>query len=193
MALVKLCPKHHRNDTNAFLCSYPGCGLPVNHVLIETPESQQLNDEICPTEYIICSDNNCGHKNPPTATMCELCLVELNPAPRQPVTNHQGTTIEGIYLRFPFGTFPLNTYFNVGRDPEFSPIAQELALFDGVSRKHATFQVVGSIATVTDEGSTNKIFINERPCEPYKPQRLEIGDRISFGRRVQCEVTDREN
>lgn len=193
MALVKLCPKHHRNDTNAFLCSYPGCGLPVNHVLIEIPESQQLNDEIRSTEHIICSDSSCGHKNPPTATICEMCVKKLNPAPVQPDTNHQGTTIEGFYLRFTFGTFPLSSNFNVGRDPEFSPIAKELTTFDGVSRKHASFQVVGTIATVTDEGSTNKTFINERPCEPSQPQRLEIGDRISFGRRLLCEVTDSEN
>jgi pSer/pThr/pTyr-binding forkhead associated (FHA) protein len=56
------------------------------------------------------------------------------------------------------------------------------ALDRGVSREHATLQIVGSRILVTDLGSTNGTFVAGLRLPPQTPTQLQKGDELMLGR-----------
>jgi hypothetical protein len=56
------------------------------------------------------------------------------------------------------------------------------ALDRGVSREHATLQIVGSRILVTDLGSTNGTFVAGLRLPPNTPTQLQKGDELMLGR-----------
>ena len=66
---------------------------------------------------------------------------------------------------------------NVGRTPE-----NEVHLDDPqVSRRHAEITWDGVRCTVTDLGSSNGTFVNNRRLTPNWPETIRPGDRVLFG------------
>lgn len=55
------------------------------------------------------------------------------------------------------------------------------AMEKGVSRIHAMFEQVGSVATIVDMNSRNGVCINGEQIHPGKPYPLHDGDELHFG------------
>jgi two-component system, cell cycle response regulator len=72
-------------------------------------------------------------------------------------------------------TIHLDKPIQFGRERE-----NDIYIPDGkVSRAHAKIEPTGNGYTLTDLGSTNGTFVNEKPVE--SPVQLRIGDAITIG------------
>ncbi|WP_329137281.1 FHA domain-containing protein [Streptomyces sp. NBC_01476] len=96
-----------------------------------------------------------------------------------------------LRLHFPDGeSVPVSPGVRVrlGRDPHLCPAVTFLAARRNLSRVHATVAVDpdGSV-WITDEGSTNGTFVNERRLPPEHRTALRTGDTI----RLAADVTVR--
>lgn len=75
----------------------------------------------------------------------------------------------------------------LGRDPAQSRVADILAPFDNVSRRHATLFLEGGQAFIRDEGSTNGTFINDTRISPGPRVPLTSGDTLRLA--ADCTLT----
>lgn len=66
----------------------------------------------------------------------------------------------------------------VGRDPE---VADVILNHSEVSRQHLKVQVVGGVFRVTDLGSFNGSFLNDRALLPHEPVEVRDGDSLRVG------------
>jgi hypothetical protein len=83
-----------------------------------------------------------------------------------------------VALEFPWGTVDVMGRLPVGRDPGFSPLADQLN--DYVSQRHAEVFLEGSQLYVRHVGTTNPTYVNGTPIERDKPVQLADGDRLNF-------------
>jgi serine/threonine protein kinase len=68
----------------------------------------------------------------------------------------------------------------LGRDP-----ARDVVLHDiQVSRHHATLHIAAGGVRVTDQGSTNGTFVNDKPLKPRTPCPLQPGDTLRLGKNL---------
>jgi hypothetical protein len=81
-------------------------------------------------------------------------------------------------LEFPWGMVEVTGRLPVGRDPDFSPVADRLN--DYVSQRHAEVFLEGSQLYVRHIGTTNPTYVNGMPIERDKPVQLADGDRVNF-------------
>lgn len=86
-----------------------------------------------------------------------------------------------VSLVFPWGEVQVGDLLKIGRDPLFSPVAEDLEPFLNVSRRHAEIQMKGRSPQVLDLASTNGTFANENPVRGSQPVVLEDGDVLRFG------------
>ncbi len=111
--------------------------------------------------------------------------------PPQGRTHPQATRRDtGLALRFPFGDIPIGRELNIGREPTYSKIAEQLASWDNVSREHAVITVQDGCCTIRDLGSSNGTWVNEVKLGYDEPVPLAAGDRVRFAARLVAEVVE---
>ncbi|MFI5907642.1 FHA domain-containing protein [Dactylosporangium sp. NPDC051541] len=122
----------------------------------------------------ICADPDCDTGGVPPAGGCRACGL-AGAAAR-------------AGLRFEWGTVPVeaDTALLIGR--EGSPLADRLAGFSNVSRRHAEIRCDGTALTVTDLESTNGTFVNDTRIPAGEPTTARPGDRIRFGATAEATV-----
>ncbi|MGB7338428.1 MAG: FHA domain-containing protein [Phototrophicaceae bacterium] len=60
-------------------------------------------------------------------------------------------------------------------------LSRHYAKMLGVSREHAIIKFDGKSYTITDLGSTNGTYLNNKKLTAHQPYRLEQADQIRFG------------
>lgn len=151
----------------------------------------------------------CGHRNRPGELECEQDRVPLGDVPltdeaeasgqkedfgSEPIRPPDRTTREGAWsaacatLEFPWGEVEVRDRLNVGRDPEFSPLAHRLADNYYVSRRHAEVFVKEGFLYIRHLGTTNPTYHNGKPIEAGAAVELADGDEISFSRYLTARV-----
>jgi pSer/pThr/pTyr-binding forkhead associated (FHA) protein len=98
--------------------------------------------------------------------------------PAKPCRHCGRRTTASVELVFPWGVerLPPGQVLAVGR--EDSPLARNLAQYPNVSRRHAELAAAGGSVTVTDLGSANGTFVNDRRIEPRDGVPARAGDRV---------------
>jgi pSer/pThr/pTyr-binding forkhead associated (FHA) protein len=86
--------------------------------------------------------------------------------------------VAAIELVFPWGVEPLPPGQVLALGREDSPLARDLARYPNVSRRHAELAAGGGSVTVTDLGSANGTFVNDRRIEPRSGVAARAGDRV---------------
>ncbi len=76
---------------------------------------------------------------------------------------------------------------NLGRD-DFSPLADALAALDHISRRHARLECRGDGMWITDLGSSNGTYLDDRRLDPYTPERVEAGMPVRLASNVAIEI-----
>lgn len=145
---------------------------------------------------------NCGEasSNPYMCQNCRTNLMEPPPAsargkaesdpsdsvgggtsqPRRTVLDRAA---ESARLAFPWGEVVIHDRLNIGRDPDFSPLAVQLErTHQGVSRQHAELWQDGAELFVRDLGSLNGTHLNGTRLEAHEPMQMRDGDQLGFGR-----------
>lgn len=74
-----------------------------------------------------------------------------------------------IVIVWPWGEQSLDQELIIGRDPAVSPLADRLAGYDNLSRRHARLQPAAEGLWIEDLGSTNGVLVNERRLTPHQP------------------------
>jgi hypothetical protein len=110
-----------------------------------------------------CPDADCVHSGVVPAKPCRHCGRRA---------------AAGIELVFPWGVEPLPPGQKLAVGREDSPLARNLAQYPNVSRRHAELAAAGGSVTVTDLGSANGTFVNDRRIEPRSGVAVRAGDRV---------------
>jgi hypothetical protein len=156
MARVKVCPVcEFKNKPAELFCEGDGCGVPLVDVPI-TDDDNGLQQTAAGSP---------AARLQPLRTLRE----ESWPAAR-------------AVLEFPWGSVKVMERLNVGRDPDFSPIADRLADNEYVSGRHAEVFLEGGWLYVQHVGATNPTYVNGAPIKCNKPAQLTDGDEVSFSR-----------
>ena len=93
-----------------------------------------------------------------------------------------------LILNFPWGTVFVDEQLTVGRDPDYSTIADDCEKYANVSLRHAEVRISTEGYLLTDIGSTNGTFVNGVRCTPKFPTLLENGMVLSFARDLRADV-----
>ncbi|CAK0741186.1 FHA domain-containing protein [Gammaproteobacteria bacterium] len=191
MVRVKLCPSCDReNPPTAPFCA---CGaslatVPKVEARPHQPPPVETTTASTPSEPpvagIICPESSCGAVNPPGSPHCLFCNTSLSTASTDPVPT--------ITLRWPWGEQALLDTLPIGRDPDFSPLAERLDAYDNISRRHAELRRDGSAVWIEDLGSTNGTFVDEQRLVPHQPRRMEGNFTIRLARDLKATIETRE-
>jgi hypothetical protein len=178
----KLCPLCGFKCTNLKLVRCPECkkgNLPsiikddeINNAPQQTP-AEESNELIR-----IC--DNCGTKNKSNARKCTSCnedISDIKPTPCiESIPGSAGYELVSIDGKFQFDiTKPL---YIIGRNNEFS---EYLSLKSFVSGIHAKITLLNNLVYLTDTGSTNGTYVNNKKIEKNIPVLLNDGDVIGLG------------
>jgi len=124
-----------------------------------------------------CADPDCVHSGVVPASGCRHCGRGGGAAvPKAPA------------LKFPWGTESLSTGTPLLIGRENSPLAERLARYPNVSRRHAELTLDGGAVLVTDLDSANGTFVNDERIAPHVPVRAKAGDRLRFAAGLVVEV-----
>lgn len=109
----------------------------------------------------------CGRCGVPTA------IATAPPRQAPPPPPQHESRFPPVTLMFPWGEHMLNDgdRLNLGRDPDFSPLAERLASYECVSREHAVIVFSDGSIWVHDEGSTNGTAVDDEPLIGTAPRR----------------------
>jgi hypothetical protein len=120
-----------------------------------------------------CADPDCVHSGAVPAAGCRHCGL-------RPDATNAARSGRGAVLLFPWGAVTLTAgrALRIGR--EDSPLITELAAYPNVSRRHAEVTTNDGGVTVTDLGSANGTFVNDRRIASGEPVRVRPGDQIRF-------------
>jgi hypothetical protein len=105
----------------------------------------------------------------PDRTLCPYCGELLPAGPR-------------IVLEWPWGARSLDGELIVGRDPDASPLADRLAGYGNLSRRHVRLRPAAEGLWIEDLGSTNGVFVNENRLTPRQPFLLAEGGQVRLAR-----------
>ena len=156
---------------------------------------------------------SCGRKNPLTATMCELCMVDISavnptdpdaPAPKpsdapepaaEAASDPSATKVEQkrklLYFETPDGkvSFSVGSGAVLGREMEGKDC---LGSYQTVSRRHACllYSNEDDAWTIEDLGSTNGTWVNERPLEKEEKRPIKEGDTVALSRSCILKVRE---
>ncbi|MCP4565916.1 MAG: FHA domain-containing protein [Bosea sp.] len=95
-------------------------------------------------------------------------------------------------LSFPWGEQQVYDRLGIGRDPDFSTLSE--ALLNGtyantVSRRHAELAIRdGRLELIDFAAGSNGTFVNRERLPKDVATVLKIGDKLSFGFRVEAKV-----
>ena len=70
----------------------------------------------------------------------------------------------------------------MGRDPAASPLADRLAGYGNLSRRHVWLRPAAEGLWVEDLGSTNGVFVNENRLTPHQPFLLAESGRLRLAK-----------
>ena len=121
-----------------------------------------------------CGDPDCRTGGVAPATGCRACGLPGAPA---------ATT-----LRFPWGPEPVEAGGSLLIGRENSPLANRLADYSNVGRRHARVHSDGTSLTVVDLDSTNGTYVNDRKVAPHTPTPVKAGDRLRFAATLEATV-----
>lgn len=96
-------------------------------------------------------------------------------------------------LEFPWGPVRLDIQLCIGRDPEFSPLAQQLNQYPNISRQHAEITITPQGLRLLDRGSSNGTFLNSRRLSPGEDAPIEIGSTLGFGRDLKARLIEKKS
>lgn len=177
MARVRICPScGHANPLSnsgvpIMRCKREGCGTPISRV--------PLTD----------AQENPGDLASPETGPTHAVPKESGPPPKASTAQAQHV---GYALEFAWGRVAVASCLNVGREPAFSPIAEQVQLADApatVSRMHATVYVdAQGLLQLKDLGATNCTYVNGDPIAQGKPIGLGEGDEVSFSSSLKATV-----
>lgn len=94
----------------------------------------------------------------------------------------------GMVLRFPWGVVAVADRLEIGRDPDFSPLAGDLEPYGNISREHAEFCAESGRLFVTDIGSMNGTFVNDERLGTDERRELAVDDVVRFAGRIEVRV-----
>ena len=77
---------------------------------------------------------------------------------------------------------------NVGRDPVWSPLGEQLSERDLVSARHATLWQEDGRLHIRDQGSTNGTYVDGQWCEPGEPCNLHLGASVRLSSQLVLTV-----
>jgi ribosomal protein L40E len=198
MALVKICPSC-KTDNPVHLPLCRNCrnnlaGVPRTEsrpqVDEDPPEEVDAPEPRAWSENLVCPDPGCGAENPPGNERCLYCNTGLRAgAPAPPAHGAAAVTGAAPRLQWPWGPVCLEGRMPVGRDPNFCPdLSGRLAAYPNVSNCHAELRVIGDRVQITDLGSTNGTFLNERRLTPHQAEIVRHGDRLRFARDLVVQI-----
>ena len=156
MARVRICPTCDRENALADIrCAQ--CGVSLAHVSpteAAPPESELVS--VIGAENATDSCPHCEAAISPGQTTCPYCGESLQTGPR-------------IVLEWPWGAQAFDGELIVGRDPAASPLADRLAGYGNLSRRHVRLRPAAEGLWIEDLGSTNGVFVNENRLAPHQP------------------------
>jgi hypothetical protein len=132
----------------------------------------------------------CGFQgNPPDVAHCLQCGQPMIAVRPKGAAEAFGTRRDPLFrIDFPFGDMPIETRLRIGRDPEFSPLARQLATYETISRRHAEIELSENGLWVTDLGSTNHVYVNGEQIPARMRMPLKPGDEISFSSALRARI-----
>lgn len=151
----------------------------------------------------------CQFRNNPDEINCQNCGVELTAPPTDERTSAEVTTgavperkqrIQGTVqeelgtaacaaLEFPWGKVPVTGRLPIGRDPEFSPIANCIEENLYVSGRHAEVYLdEDGFLYVRHIGTSNLTYVNGKPIQPGVPMHLADADEVGFSQHLTANV-----
>ena len=169
MARVRVCPTcESENPLAVIRCARCGVSLAqVSPTEAAPPESEPAS--VIEAENAMDSCPHCEATVPPDQTTCPYCGESLQTGPR-------------IVLEWPWGAQALDGELIVGRDPAASPLADRLASYDNLSRRHVCLRPAAEGLWIEDLGSTNGVFVNENRLTPHQPFLLAESGRLRLAR-----------
>lgn len=150
MARVRICPTcRGENALAAIRCVQ--CGVSIAQV---SPTEAASPMPESPTASASCP--HCEATLPPDSAACPYCGELLRAGPQ-------------IVITWPWGAETLDQELIVGRDPKDSPLADRLAGYSNISRRHVRLRPTAERLWVEDLGSTNGVLVNETRLMPHQP------------------------
>lgn len=172
---VRVCPScKHPNSVGVIFCS--NCRTSIARV--EPEDSDGLNEAPRPiqeeSEVVRCPDPTCGEINPSGEERCLRCSARLP----------GGTPKITVRLIWPWGEVRIDDTLAIGRDPDFSPLAESLAAYSNVSRRHAELRIQNGSAFIRDVASSHGTYVNDSVDAIARGEWVPIGDgdRLCFAR-----------
>jgi hypothetical protein len=116
--------------------------------------------------------------------------------PRRPIA---ATTMEQaslFFVLFPWGEEQVFDVLNVGRDPEFSPLAREInedrnPNYEFVSGAHARFEIEDETLYVEHVGYSNPTFVGGAELVRGSRMPLYDGAEVQFSNYLSCTIAVR--
>ena len=145
----------------------------------------------------------CNTANPPSEIFCQCgnslsdisftdSLAAFGGAASTPIETflEPQTAAQQAVLKFPWGVQEVGMRLQIGREPEFSPIAARLC--DYVSRRHAVIFWQEDGLYVRHLGRSNPTYVNGRPLAIGETTKLADGDSLGFSRHEMARLTMRD-
>ncbi len=176
MARVRICPTCGRENALADIrCAQ--CGVSLAHVSpMEAAPSVSEASVAAGVENAMASCPHCDAAIPPDSARCPYCGESLRTDPR-------------VTLEWPWGEEALDRELIVGRDPDASPLADRLAGYGNLSRRHARLRPAIEGVWIEDLGSTNGVFVNGNRLTPHQPFLLAESGQLRLAK--DCVATVR--
>ncbi|MFO1421028.1 MAG: FHA domain-containing protein [Candidatus Competibacteraceae bacterium] len=169
MARVRVCPTCGvENSLTDIRCARCGVSLArVSPTEAAPPESEPVVATGAESATLSCPQ--CEAAISPDRTSCPYCGESLPAGPR-------------IVLEWPWGAQTLDGELIVGRDPDASPLADRLAGYGNLSRRHFRLRPAAEGLWIEDLGSTNGVFVDENRLTPRQPFLLAESGRLRLAR-----------
>ena len=157
----------------------------------------------------------CGFENRDVALYCNSCGIDLEGCenvdwPSQTPATHALQPEPPLYndpleaflapsprpvrasLIFPWGEIEFCDRLHVGKDVNFSPIAQQLASFPTVSEVHAELWFDGPRLYLRNLSNTNPTYVNGIPYTSTRAEVIKDGDLVGFSNQLEARVRVRD-
>jgi FHA domain len=152
---------------------------------------------------------SCGAASTGATPLCPTCILPFVPRrpdpPAEPAdaagppgsagatrTARPGprvdTATESARLEFPWGEEEVSTGSPLVVGREGSTLAQRLADYPNVSRRHAEIALADGRLTVEDLNSVNGTFVNDERVPALRPHPLADGDELRFAAALRATV-----
>ena len=180
MARVKICEVcHHRNTPterickgeldNGKRCEVPIGGVPITEDSDQTSVSQEVE----------------AARSVAESTPADRNLVQQQPFLARTTRE---TPKRQARVEFPWGPEVVAGCLAIGRDWEFSPLADRLQATLAVSRRHAELSYDGERLIVRHLGENNPTYVQGRPLATGDSLELADGDDVAFSLDLKTKV-----